>query len=87
MINYGFMTCGDLTACRESYVDGESLLAHLANVDAPFKAALTHATIHRLECYGPKSELDKVRKALTPLGCVFFEADDGAILGLGHNQH
>jgi len=86
MVNYGFMTCGDLTLCRESYVDGDALAFHLANVDAALKESLKYATIQRLEAMGPKAELDKVRAALTPLGCKFFESEPGAILGVGHSH-
>eukprot|EP01062_Namystynia_karyoxenos_P032005 TRINITY_DN2366_c0_g1_i1.p1 TRINITY_DN2366_c0_g1~~TRINITY_DN2366_c0_g1_i1.p1 ORF type:complete len:260 (+),score=93.20 TRINITY_DN2366_c0_g1_i1:90-869(+) len=64
--------------CREAYKDGEALLAHLQNVDGVLKKALELSSLARLEAHGPPAELDKVRSALEPLGCTFWELRDDA---------
>ena len=76
-IFYGFSFTADGQAlCREAYKSGAALLHHLENVDAPLKAALAISDLTRLEFHGPASEVEVVREALTPLGCVFFTLDN-----------
>jgi len=81
MIRYGFSHCNDITVCRESYVDGDALAFHLEHVSAELGEALKYASITRLECHGPKNELEKVKPKLELLGCIFYELDAQAILG------
>ena len=77
VISYGFSFTSDGQAfCRETYKSGAALLKHLENVDAPLKAALEISDLSRIEFHGPASEIEVVREALTPLGCVFFALDD-----------
>merc|ERR1712182_6644 len=55
-----------------------SVLTHLANVDTPLKAVLDGpAELMRLEVHGPKEENDKLKEALGPLGCVFYDTEWG----------
>jgi len=71
---------GETTAfCREAYADADSVLLHLKNVDGPLKAALEPhvADLLRLELHGPASEIEKLKPALGPLGCKFFEIEWG----------
>ena len=76
MVFYGFSFTNDGQAhCREAYKSGAALLSHLENVDTPLKAALAISDLTRLEFHGPASEVEVVREALTPLGCVFFTLD------------
>ncbi|KAL3920818.1 MAG: hypothetical protein SGILL_003070 [Bacillariaceae sp.] len=72
MVFYNFAVKDDVVFCREGYKDGESVLAHLANVDELFKKALTMSDLIKLEVCGPPSELEKVKEALTPLGAEFW---------------
>jgi len=77
---YAFAFEGETTAlCREAYADADSVLLHLKNVDGPLKAALdpTVAELLRLELHGPASEIEKLKPALGPLGCRFFETEWG----------
>eukprot|EP01062_Namystynia_karyoxenos_P032006 TRINITY_DN2366_c0_g1_i2.p2 TRINITY_DN2366_c0_g1~~TRINITY_DN2366_c0_g1_i2.p2 ORF type:complete len:314 (+),score=115.72 TRINITY_DN2366_c0_g1_i2:92-943(+) len=64
--------------CREAYKDADALLAHLQNVDAILKKALEVSALGRIEAHGPPAELEKVRPALEPLGCTFWELRDDA---------
>merc|ERR1711934_616031 len=58
---------------REAYPNAEKVLQHLADVDSPLKAVLDGpAELERLEVHGPKVEVDKLRDALSPLGCLFY---------------
>ena len=52
----------------EAYKSGAALLYHQKNVDGPLNiehSALKFASLTRLEFYGPKSEIEVVREALT----------------------
>mmetsp|Transcript_73015 Transcript_73015/g.191404 ORF Transcript_73015/g.191404 Transcript_73015/m.191404 type:complete len:348 (-) Transcript_73015:95-1138(-) len=64
--------------CREAYGDAEGLLAHLKDVDGPFKKALEIAALQSISVSGPAAELEKLKEALTPLGCKFMSTDAGA---------
>lgn len=63
--------------CREAYTSADTVLQHLADVDGPLKAALQVATLERLEVHGPEAEIEKLKEALTPLGCKFFVTEWG----------
>merc|ERR1712072_1026641 len=80
-VHYAFCFSEDNTRahCREAYPNAEMVLQHLADVDVPFKAALNGpAELERLEVHGPAAELDKLREALGPLGCLFYVAEWGS---------
>ena len=80
VIHFGFSYTDDgLVHCREAYKSGSALLFHQKNVDGPLNSALKFASLTRLEFHGPKSEIEIVREALTPLGCIFFTADKASI--------
>jgi len=64
--------------CHESYNDAAGVLTHLENVDSLFKEALNLASLESLEVHGTEVEMDKLKSALTPLGCKFFVTDAGA---------
>ena len=68
-------TKGNIIHCREGYESAEALLEHLKNVDEPLNETLKISELERLECHGPVSEIAKLRSALTPLGCEFYESD------------
>ena len=74
---YGFTFHGDEAHCREGYEDAGGLLAHLQNVDALLKEALTIAELTRLEIHGPEAELAKLREPLAKLSPRFFALECG----------
>jgi len=78
-VHYAFCFTDDKRAhCREAYPNAEMVLQHLADVGAPLKAVLDGpAELERLEVHGPKVEVDKLRDALSPLGCLFYETEWG----------
>jgi hypothetical protein len=78
-VHYAFCFTDDNRAhCREAYPNAEKVLQHLADVDSPLKAVLDGpAELERLEVHGPKVEVDKLRDALSPLGCLFYVTEWG----------
>jgi len=78
-VHYAFCFTDDNRAhCREAYPNAEKVLQHLADVDKPLKAVLDGpAELERLEVHGPKAEVDKLRDALSPLGCLFYVTEWG----------
>lgn len=74
---YNFTLNGDEAFCREGYVDGDAALAHLANVDAQIKKALSMSTMTRLEIHGPEEELAKMRAPLAGLNPAWFVHQTG----------
>jgi len=78
-VHYAFCFTEDNRAhCREAYPDAEKVLQHLADVDSPLKAVLDGpAELERLEVHGPKAEVEKLRSALDPLGCLFYVSEWG----------
>lgn len=74
---YNFTLNGDEAFCREGYVDGDAALAHLTNVDAPLKKALSLSTLTRLEIHGPEEELEKMRGPLATLDPAWFVYQTG----------
>ncbi len=75
---YDFTISGNEVLCREAYTGAEALLAHLQNVDAPLKEALTLADISRLEVHGPAGELAKLKDPLADLKPAWFVTADEA---------
>jgi hypothetical protein len=74
---YAFSFSGQTAHCREGYKNAAAVLAHLANVDAPLKEALSISKISRLEVHGPAAELDKLREPLKGLNPQFFVLAEG----------
>lgn len=68
---------GEEVFCREGYVDAAGLLAHLENVGALLKEALTLADLTRLEVHGPAGELDKLTGPLAHLHPTWFAYECG----------
>lgn len=71
-VYYEFTVHGGDVFCREAYLNGEAVLAHLDNVSALLAEALTLAELVRLEFHGPASELDKLRGPLSDLNAQWF---------------
>jgi quinol monooxygenase YgiN len=69
---YDFSICGDVAFCREAYVDGDAVLAHLENVGAHIEASGAFSDMIKLEMHGPADELDKLRGPLADLPVEYF---------------
>ena len=68
---------GDKLYCREAYVDGDAVLAHLDNVGALLGELLDGAaTLESLEIHGPVLELEKLKGKVPPV-TVFYETVSG----------
>jgi quinol monooxygenase YgiN len=74
---YAFTFSGNTAHCREGYVSGEAVLAHLGNVDAVLKQALGMSKLARLEVHGPAAELEKLKGPLGGLNPQYFELVEG----------
>lgn len=74
---YGFSFNGNRAFCREGYVSGEAVLAHLQNVDELLKQALQVAKLDQLEIHGPEAELSKLREPLKDLNPEYFVLESG----------
>lgn len=74
---YEFTVNGGEVFCREGYVGGEGVLAHLDNVGDLLDEALKIADITRLEFHGPAAELDKLRARCAPLNPAWFVLECG----------
>jgi|SRR6267154_440307 len=74
---YGFSFSGQAAHCREGYKDAAAVLAHLKNVDAVLKEALTMSKITRLEVHAPAAEIEKLRAPLAGLNPQYFALADG----------
>ncbi len=75
---YGFSIDGNQIHCREGYIRGEGLLAHLENVGELLGEFIEQlATVTRLEIHGQASELEKVKAALAPFSPQYFTLEYG----------
>lgn len=63
-VHYGFTFNGNEAVCKEAYTGAQGFLDHLTNVDTPLGAALTAASIYKIEAHGPQEEVDKLREPL-----------------------
>jgi quinol monooxygenase YgiN len=77
VLYYAFSFSGQAAHCREGYQDAAAVLAHLANVDAPLKQALSISKISRLEVHGPAAELVKLKEPLAGLNPTYFTLAEG----------
>lgn len=76
-LSYDFTIGGDVVFCRESYVDANALLAHVANVGALVDRMLTLSTLDRVEIHGPAAELEKLKGPLAGLNPTYFACECG----------
>jgi len=76
-LHYAFSFSGNVAHCREGYVDGAAILAHLDNVKELLGEALKIAKIIRLEVHAPAAEVEKLRAPLASLGPQFFVLEEG----------
>ena len=78
-VYYGWDVVGDKLFCRESYVDGKAVNAHLANVGPCIEALLAEgvAKLDRIEIHGPADQLELVKPGTAALGTVYYETHSG----------
>jgi hypothetical protein len=74
---YGFCFNGQRAFCREGYVGGEGVLAHLENIDSLLQQALAIASLDTLEVHGPADELAKLQEPLSALSPAYFTLECG----------
>ncbi len=77
VVYYAFSFDGQAAHCREGYKDAAAVLAHLKNVDAVLKEALSISKITRLEVHAPAAEIEKLRAPLAGLKPEFFTLASG----------
>ena len=82
---YGFATCDNKVYCREGYDSAAGVLAHLGDVKAPLDVAVAIVGEGGLDLsvMGPAAELEKLKEALSPLGCKFWATDEGGAWSRG----
>jgi len=76
-LHYDFTIGGDIVFCRESYRDGDALLAHAGNVGALVDKMLTLSDLIRCEIHGPAAELPKLKEPLAGLKPTWFVYECG----------
>jgi dienelactone hydrolase/quinol monooxygenase YgiN len=78
-VYYGWTRVGDQLKCRESYVDGAAVNAHLENVGACIGAILAEgvATLDEIFIQCPESEVAVVKPGTESLGTAYFEVHSG----------
>jgi len=75
---YGWVKTGDKLRCREAYVDGDAVNAHLANVGECIGKLLDGpASLDSIAIGGPAAELEKTKEGTAALGTVYYEFDSG----------
>jgi hypothetical protein len=74
---YEFTVNGDEVFCREGYIGGEGVLAHLENIGAILGKMLTLSDLLKLEFHGPAAEIDKLRGPLAHLNPAWFVLHSG----------
>jgi len=74
---YGWTICGDKLFCREAYVDGAAVDAHLAAA-VPIVGEMLDsgaATLDTIELHGPSAEWPKFKEAADGLGATYYDVD------------
>jgi quinol monooxygenase YgiN len=76
---YGWTLVGDKLTCREGYVDGASVNAHLKNVGDSIGALLSEgiAKLISIEIHGPSDQLELVKPGTKDLGTTYFSIHSG----------
>ena len=78
-IYYGWTVVDDKLCCRESYLDGDAVNAHLENVGGCISDLLAEgvAKLDSIEIHGPAAELEKVKPGTKDLGTTYWETHSG----------
>lgn len=77
---YGFAVAGDAMVCREAYVDGDAVNAHLKNVGPCIEALLAEACeLTEIKITGPAAEIEKTKPGTKDLGTLYYETVPGGV--------
>ena len=78
-IYYGWTICGDKLFCREAYVNGAAVNAHLENVGKLIGEILADgvAKLDSIEMHGDSKELEICKPGTKDLGTKYFEVHSG----------
>merc|ERR1719419_1590780 len=57
---------------RQGYRNASALIDHLQRADKPMTDALKNCKLAKVDVYGPKSQLNKVKKVMTKIGDCYF---------------
>ena len=78
-VYYGWVKEGNTLKCREAYVDGDAVNAHLANVGECIQAILAEgvAKLDSINIQGPAAQLEIVKPGTEALGTKYYATDGG----------
>ena len=78
-VYYGWVKEGNTLKCREMYVDGAAVGAHLENVGSCIESILGEgvASLDSIEIQGPADQLDIVKPGTEALGTKYYATDGG----------
>jgi len=78
-VYYGWTVSGDKLFCREAYVDGAAVNAHLKNVGSCISAILADGVckLDSIRIHGPAKELEVCKPGTKDLGTAYYEVDSG----------
>merc|ERR1711939_638609 len=77
---YGWTRTGeDQLRCREAYVSGDAVNAHLANVGDCIGKLLAEgvAKLDSIEIHGPEAEVEKTKAGTSELGTKYYTTHSG----------
>mmetsp|Transcript_34374 Transcript_34374/g.102712 ORF Transcript_34374/g.102712 Transcript_34374/m.102712 type:complete len:299 (+) Transcript_34374:75-971(+) len=73
LIFYGMAFNDGGVHIQQGFASADSLLAHLRKADPPMTEALKNSTLEKVEVYGARRQLRKVKKSMTAIGDVMFQ--------------
>ena len=75
---YGWTICDDKLFCREAYVDGKAVDAHLENAVGIVGAMLESGAVSldKIELHGPSDQWAACKERADALGMVYYDVDD-----------
>jgi len=78
-VYYGWTIAGDKLFCREAYVDGAAVNAHLANVGEFIGKILAEGVckLDHIHIHGPADQLEIVKPGTKDLGTVYYGIHSG----------
>ena len=82
---YGFAVAGDAMVCREAYVNGDAVNAHLKNVGPCIEALLASSCdLAEIKITGPAAEIEKTKPGTKDLGTLYYETAHGGVANVYH---
>lgn len=75
---YGWTRCGNKIFCREGYVDGDAIVAHIENAGGLVGRLIAEgAKLEEISFHGPQAELDKTRELAKKFNASLMMKDSG----------